>query len=470
MSDVTVLNLGKTPATTVLKLSWPAITEQCLISMASLIDTAMVSSLGPSATAAVAINVSTIWLLEGFSTALSAGFMYVIAHSLGERKVTYAKRAVREALTSTIILGLILTLIVELMSPFLCTWLGGADEIYQSARSYISIIGFGMLFKSLTIVLSSILRAAGNTKIPLRINIISNLVNIIGNFFLIYGTRQIYLSQTSFTIFGANLGVSGAAYATTFSHIVSCVLLLVSIYIAQTPIKLRIKGDYRITKSLLSRVLKISFPVAAERTALCFGQIALTKILSSVGTIALAVHQLANQCESIMYLPAYGFASSATTLIGQSLGAKEFKKTDAFAKTLFIINTIFMVALCVPIFIFSKNIISLFTPSTETIALGSIALKINAATEPLFTLTVVMGGICRGSGDVKFPLILSLCGIWLLRIIPAYIITNIFAFGIIGIELAVGFDVSIRGLICILRLKSGKWKPSYTIADNSKIA
>ena len=81
-----------------------------------------------------------------------------------------------------------------------------------------------------------------------------------------------------------------------------------------------------------------------------------------------------------------------------------------------------------------------------------------------------MGGICRGSGDVKFPLILSLCGIWLLRIIPAYIITNIFAFGIIGIELAVGFDVSIRGLICILRLKSGKWKPSYTIADNSKIA
>ena len=129
MSDVTVLNLGKTPTRTVLMLSWPAIVEQFLISMASLIDTAMVGSIGPQATAAVAINVSTIWLIEGFSTALSAGFMYVIAHSLGEGNVVSAKRAVRQSITSSVLLGTLTMIIVELIAPFLCIWLGGAEEI-----------------------------------------------------------------------------------------------------------------------------------------------------------------------------------------------------------------------------------------------------------------------------------------------------------------------------------------------------
>ncbi len=461
MADVTVLNLGKTPTRTVLKLSWPAIVEQFLISMASLIDTAMVGSLGPNATAAVAINISTIWLLEGLSTALSAGFMYVVAHSLGERNTHYAKRAVRQSITSALILGTAIMLLVELIAPFLCIWLGGEKAIYSSARSYLTIIGFGAIFKSLTIVLSSVLRAAGNTKTPLRINIAANLINIIGNFMLIYSTRQIVIGQHSFNVWGAGLGVSGAATSTAFSQFVSGMLLLTALYRVNTPIKLKIKGDYRLSKKLISKVISISIPVAMERVTICLGQIVLTRIISSVGTIALAVHQLVNQCESMMYLPAYGFAASGTTLIGQSIGASDMKKADEFAKILFIVNTIFIACLCIPIFIFARQIMTLFTPSAETIALGDIALKITAATEVLFSLTVVMGGICRGSGDVKFPLFLSLGGMWIIRLLPAYIFANVLGFGVIGVETAIGIDVSIRGLICIIRLKSGKWKPKF---------
>ncbi len=463
MSDVTVLNLGKTPSRTVLKLSWPAIAEQFLISAASLIDTAMVGSLGPAATAAVGINASTIWLIEGFSTALSAGFMYVVAHSLGEHNVSSAKRAVRQAVISSFILGLITMLITELISPHLCLWLGGDMEIYSLARSYLSIVGFGMLFKSITIILSSVLRAAGNTKTPLRINIAANIANVVGNFFLIYSTRKVTAGSFSFNILGLGLGVKGAAASTAFSNILSGILLLSAIYTVSTPVKLKIKGDYRFTKKVMTKVLGISFPVAVERTTICLGQIMLTRILSSVGTIAIAVHQLVNQCESIMYLPAYGFASSGTTLIGQSLGAKDVKKADNFAKLLFIINSIFILLLCIPIFIFSKEILTLFTPSEETIRLGDIALKMTAGTEVLFSLTVVMGGICRGSGDVKFPLFLSLGGMWIIRLLPAYIFAHAFNMGVIGVELAIAIDVSVRGIICIVRLLNGKWKPKQLI-------
>ena len=125
MSESTVLNLGKTPARTVLMLSWPAIVEQFLVSMASLIDTAMVGSLGPQATASVAINTSTIWLIEGFFTALSAGFMYIVAHSIGEGKLDMAKTAARQSITSALILGLFIMAAVEAISPYLCVWLGG---------------------------------------------------------------------------------------------------------------------------------------------------------------------------------------------------------------------------------------------------------------------------------------------------------------------------------------------------------
>ncbi len=459
MSDVTVLNLGKTPTRTVLKLSWPAIVEQFLVSIASLIDTAMVGSLGPTATAAVAINVSTLWLIEGFSTALSAGFMYVIAHSIGKGDIPDAKQAAKQAVTASFLLGTITMIIVELISPYLCLWLGGEAEIYNDARMYLSILGFGMIFKSLTIIMSSVLRCAGNTKTPLRINVTANLINIIGNFLLINSTRTLTVAGHSFTMWGAGLGVPGAGLATIISQAVSGIFLLIALYVANTPIKLKIRGGYRLTKDTMSQVIKISLPVAMERITISLGQIVLTSIISSAGTIALAVHQLVNQCESLMYLPAYGFASSATTLVGQSLGAGDGELATKFARLLFIINTVFIMIICIPMFIFSAQIISLFTPSAETVALGDIGLKINAGTEPLFALTIVMGGICRGSGDVKFPLFLSLGGMWLIRLTLAFIFTRYCGFGVIGIEAALGIDVSIRGLLCIHRLLSEKWNP-----------
>ena len=160
-----------------------------------------------------------------------------------------------------------------------------------------------------------------------------------------------------------------------------------------------------------------------------------------------------------MYLPAYGFASSGTTLVGQSIGAGEKKLADQFAKTLFLMNEVFILSLCIPMFIFAGPIMALFTPSAEAVELGITALRITAAVEPLFSLTVVMGGICRGSGDVKFPLILSLGGMWLIRLTLAFIFANIFNWGLIGIESAIAIDVSTRGIICIWRLLSGKWNP-----------
>jgi len=460
MPDSTVLDLGKTPAETVFLLSWPAIAEQLLTSMASLIDTAMVSSAGAVATASVAINVSTIWLLNGIFTSLSAGYMYIVAHSIGEQRAKRACDATRQSVTASLITGAVLMILVELIiAPNLSVWLGGAAEIIPDAKAYLHIIGFAMIFQAFTIVFSAVIRGAGNTRLPLLANFIGNICNIIGNTLLIFKPHHVDLFGLSFNMYGAGLGVRGAAISTAVSQIISGLILLCALYKIKAPIKLKLKGDYRLKYATTVRMLRISIPVLLERMTICVGQIILTAIISGAGTVALAVHQLINQVESILYLPAYGFASTATTLVGQSLGAAKRDRAKEFVRIICIANTLMLTGICIVVFIFAKGIIGILTPNAEVVRLGNIGLKITAATEPLFAMSVVMGGVCRGSGDVKFPLVVSLVGMWVLRLFPAYLLAFTFGGGVIGIEAAIGFDVSIRGIACIWRLKSHRWLP-----------
>ena len=175
---------------TILKLAWPAILEQFLICMASLADTAMVGSIGASATAAVAVNISSIWLINGFITSLSVGFSYLISHAVGSGDDDRSRRITAQGLVCAAVLGLLLALGIELICHPLPIWLGAAPEVIPQAQRYMQIIGYGLTAQTLSVVLSAIFRSAGNTRIPLAANLTSNAANIVGNFFLIYPDRK----------------------------------------------------------------------------------------------------------------------------------------------------------------------------------------------------------------------------------------------------------------------------------------
>ena len=202
---------------TILKLAWPAILEQFLICMASLADTAMVGSIGASATAAVAVNISSIWLINGFITSLSVGFSYLISHAVGSGDEARSRQITAQGLVCSAILGLLLALGVELVCHPLPIWLGAAPEVIPQAQRYMQIIGYGLTAQTLSVVLSAIFRSAGNTRIPLAANLTSNAANIIGNFFLIYPARTLSFGGHTISVFGAGLGVAGAACSTMLS-------------------------------------------------------------------------------------------------------------------------------------------------------------------------------------------------------------------------------------------------------------
>lgn len=474
---------------TILILAWPAILEQFLVCMATLTDTAMVGSIGAVATASVAINSSAIWLIGGFVTALSAGFSFLIAHAVGENHPAKTRELTFQSITCSVCLGLCLTLAVQLVCRPLPIILGAAPEVIPYAQKYMQIVGLGLVPQSLSVILSSNFRSAGNTRIPLITNLTANAANVVGNFLLIYPTRTLTVAGFSFTMWGAGFGTTGAAISTAASQYLLAFLLLYCLTHADTPIRISlgagagwkeaagrrdgreavaaravcilplraILSRYRVDRRVFSRMLNISVPVLIERLTLTSGQLALTRMISSLGTAALAAHYLTNQTEGLLYLPAYGFSFTATALIGQSLGANRKDLAGKFAFYICAIGSTVIIAACIPVALFSGEIIGLFSSDPEVVALGTKTLFIAAATEIFFSFFVITGGICRGAGDVRFTLLASIFGMWGLRVGLVYIATRPLALGVVGVWLAIAVDCAIRTALCIWRLRSGKW-------------
>ncbi len=461
MEDNTILSYGKTPVHTVLKLSWPAVAEQLLICLVSLVDMAMVGSIGAFATAAIALTASSTWFVNGFNTAVCTAFMFIVARYIGEKKPKMVESAVRQAVAFSFLMGGIITIIAILISSGLPVWLGGTEEILKPAEDYFRILGFTFWSVTVSTVVSGVMRAAGNTKLPLFANIAANLFNVVGNFLLIYPTRSMMFLGHSFTVYGAGMGVAGAALSTSVSRFALALFLVVMLYGQKTPVQISIKGDYRFTRSIFRDVFKIGVPVGIERCMLCTGQIILTTMVSRLGTAALAAHYLTDQIEGIFYLPSYGLADSATALIGQSLGAKKNELADRFARIVCVVNIIAVAAMCVPVFIFSRFAVSLFSNDANVIKDGIVTLRLAAGFEIFFSLYIVISGICRGAGDVKIPLIASFVGMWAIRLGSCYVLAYTFNMGVAGIWLGIGFDTLFRGILCIARIKSGKWKYAY---------
>lgn len=444
---------------TILKLAWPAILEQFLVCLASLTDTAMVGSIGASATAAVAVNISSIWVINGFITSLSVGFSYLVSHAVGSGNEERSRRITAQGLVCSAILGLFLTLVVELLCKPLPIWLGAAPDVIFQAQCYMRIIGYGLTAQTISVVLSSIFRSAGKTRIPLAANLTSNAANIVGNFFLIYPTRSLTIGSHTISIWGAGLGVAGAATSTILSQIFLLILLLAFLVLAKTLVRLSpFHTDYRVERQVLGQLCHISIPVLLERLTLTLGQVALTAMISGLGTISLAAHYLTSQTEGLMYLPAYGFAYTATALVGQALGAGRRDLADRFAFRICWIGSAVILAVCLPIALFSRPIISLFSREPEVIVLGSKTLFIAAAMEIFFSFSILAGGICRGSGDVRFSLLVSIIGMWGFRIGLVWLAIHPLALGVVGVWLAIEADCFIRMLLFIRRIKSRKWR------------
>lgn len=442
----------------VLMLAWPSIIEQLLHTAVNYVDTAMVGSIGTYATASIGVCQSTIFLLMGVMNATGLGFSVMVARKIGEGNYDEARTILRQSMLAVVVVGLSLTLLVELiLAPNLPRWMGAEPDVLPHAITYFRVIGANYLLNTGMIMATNMLRCMGDTKTPLKFNILTNLINVVGNFLLIYPTRQLTVAGLTFTMPGAGWGVGGAAGATALSTAFSAVCLLSVLFRRKGPLQISLRDDYKPRPDILKQAFHLGVPSFLERAVISGGQIVSTAMISGLGTAALAAHQLANSGESLCYMPIFGFSIAATTLVAQNLGAGDKERAFKQGAWSTWMSVAVMCTASAIMFALAPNIIDLFSNDAAVIALGGRVLRIEAFAEPFFAIATVVAGVLRGAGDTRWPFYISLAGMWLMRVPIAFVLINLFGWGLEAIWVGMAVDLFVRGVLCLWRFYKRTW-------------
>lgn len=449
----------------VLALSWPAIVQQLMLTLVQYIDTAMVGSLGPNATASVGVVSSSVWLFNGLLGAAATGFAVQVAQHIGARETERARNVVRESMLFSLLFGVFMGSAAAALSFPLPGLLGAEEAIRPDASAYFLIVGCSMPFLMAINLMSSLLRCMGDTRTPMLFNITLNIFNTIFNFLLIYEPREASVFGLRVFLPGAGLGVPGAALGSALASLLVALLFLRRFLSRDFPLRISLRDRFRFTRDCLSAMIRIAIPQAMAHTASCGAQIAVTVIVAGLGTQAVAANSLAVTAEALCYQPGYGVSTAATTLVGQSIGAGRRDLAIRFARVSTLLGMAIMTGTGLLMFLFAEPLIGMFTPDADVMRLGASVLRIEAFTEPLFAASIVASGAFSGAGDTKWSFAANLLSMWGIRLPIALLLIG--SLGLTGMWIAMACELSIKGLVFLWRLRSKKWLDSGTVVTGS---
>lgn len=441
----------------ILLLAWPIFLEQILTSLAQAVDTAMVGSLGANATASVSISQSPNMLINGIIMALGVGFTSMVARSVGAQQFERARLLVRQALLTVVAVGVPLSIICFLLARQIPIWMGAQPEILDSAQTYNRILALSLFFRGMTMVLTAIYRGFGDARTPMITNIMVNIANVIGNFLLIYPTREISLLGLPFTMPGAGMGIRGAAIATSLSATMGALALLSNCFLRKDELHLSLRDSFKPDKKELSAVVRLSLPAMLERFTMSGASIVVISTIATLGTAAVAANSLAGTAESLSFMPGFAFGTSVTTLVGQSLGAKRPELAEKYVSLTCRLGSVVMLFTSCVLFFGSRTIISLFTPNLQVISMGSTLLKILAIIQVPQVIAMVYSGALKGAGDTKSPFLIALISMWGVRILGVVVTVRFLHLGLNAVCVSMCCDNVVRCLLFRLKYKNTNW-------------
>lgn len=435
----------------VLMLSIPSILEQIVVTAMEYIDAAMVGHIGAEATAAIGIVSSSTWLLHGILVGLYNAFSIQIAQYLGADRQQDARGVLRQAMLFNLAAGLAAAAFGIGISGHLPGWLGADVSLQANASAYFAIWSAALPFTMAMGMYTSMLRASGDALTASLISVLVCVLDAIFNFFLINPTRTLW----GITVWGAGLGVPGAALGTALATVVGGLLALAILLLREGPLCIRKPAPWKITRSCLRNLLWVGGPLAGERAAISLAQVVVVRIVAGLGTVAIAANSLAVNAEGLCYMAGYGIQSAAVTLIGQAVGAHRKDMAKRFAWLCTLMGMGIMTLTGAGLFAFAPALMSIFTADAAVIALGARVLRIEAFAEPMFGASIVASGAMQGAGDSTACFVLNLVSMWGIRLTLAFLLAP--RFGLVGVWGAMCFELCVRGLLFLIRLARGKW-------------
>ncbi|MBQ0000571.1 MAG: MATE family efflux transporter [Clostridiales bacterium] len=439
----------------VISLSIPVILAQISSIIMRYIDTAMVGNMGAEATAAIGLIASSTWLLNGMCSGISTGFSVQVAQMIGAGREYDARNVFRQAIISALIFGGCLTLVGVSISGVLPVWLGGAEEIRANSTRYFRIFACMLWVTQLRQLSSSMLQCSGDIRTPSILNMLMCGLDVVFNLFCIFPTREVAVLGLHFIMPGMGLGVAGAALGTAIAEGLVTVLLLWVVCIRSDKLDLRKRGSWKLQKECLTTAAKVAIPMTFEHVVECSAQVVSTKIVAPLGTISVAANSLAVTAEGLCYMPGYGLAAAATTLVGQSIGAGQKKTARRFARISVVLGMTVMSCTGILMYFLCPYVFRMLTPDQAVQSLGATVLRIELFAEPMFAASIVAAGALRGAGDTLIPCIMMIASMWGIRITMALLLVP--RIGLAGFWIAMCTELCVRGILFLIRLLREKW-------------
>lgn len=419
----------------------PAILAQLCTILMQYIDASMVGHLGAGPSASIGLVSTTTWIFGGFCMATSSGFSVQVAHLVGAKRFDKARQVLRESLTSVLLFSIFLGLSGVAISGSLPLWLGGSEEIRADASGYFLIYAAFLPVMQIGFTCGGMLQASGNMKVPAILNISMCVLDVLFNYLFIYIM---------------DMGVRGAALGTALAELVAAVMSFCFLVFHSPELKLtQDKGSFLPSGNTLRTALGITSPMWLQNIIMRGAHICSTVIVAPLGTVSIAANAFAITAESLCYMPGYGMEESATTLVGQSLGARRKDMARRFAFIATGMGALLMTVLAVLMYIFAPQMMGVLTKDPEVIALGVRCLRLEAFAETCYGLSMVAYGSFVGAGDTLVPSILNFGSMWVVRIVLAIILVPYF--GLMGYWIAMCVELNFRGIIFLIRLLRGKW-------------
>ncbi|CUM94150.1 MATE family efflux transporter [Turicibacter sanguinis] len=427
------------------QLSWPIFIELTLFMLMGMVDTFMLSAYSDNAVAAVGMSNQVINLIGVMFNFVAAGTIILVSQNLGAKNQTKACEVSIVSIGANFLIGIILSVVMITCSKYILTFMNTPLEIMDITLNYTKIIGSFLFLMAIQPVLSGILRSFGYTKHSMIITLIANLINICGNALFIYG------------LFGVKeLGPVGVAISTVFSRFVTVVLIAVIIYR-----KIEFKFSTHFFKSWplqdVKNILKIGVPSALEQLAYSTSQVIIISFVSMLGTLAITTRVYTGNISMFVYLFSLAIAQGNQVLVGYLIGEK---KTDEVSHQTFKTQRLAVsvsLGLSIICYLGSDFLFGIFTSDANILSLGHTLLLINVLLEIGRATNLVLTNALKAAGDINYPFILGIVGMWVICIPVAYVLGIWFGLGLAGIWIAFAVDECFRGLVFTIRWKSQKW-------------
>lgn len=427
-------------------LAWPAVVEQTLAMMISLVDTYIVGHLGAAALAGVGLGGQLLNLAIALLGAVGVGSTALVARYIGAEEPAEATRTGRQSLMLAVAIGLTMSVLVFLFAPQFIVLMGGEPDVVHLGSQYLRVIAPTFVLISILLIGNAVLRGAGDTRTPMVVMLIVNVINIGVAWCLTQGVAGL-----------PRLGVIGSGLGAASGQGIGGLIVLILLIRGRGGLAL----DWpfrKIDLRCIKRILNIGLPAGAEQTMLQLALLSTTTIIARFGTEAYAAHQVCWRVVSLSFLPGWGFAVAATTLVGQELGARNPQRAKQSGYVAFRAALILMATLGALLFLFDTAIVRLFSDDAEVVRQGAMVVRVAALMQPLLAASFVFSGSLRGAGDTRTTLAITLSSVWGLRLVVTYLCGLALGLGLLGAWLAIGTDFGFRALLFWRRFRSGRWQ------------